>query len=391
MGLLDGKETAGVNGGTVDNSQDSNAITGIDLTGHAPVQEAAVDYLFAEIQPSDIYGSVWRDVNNDGEINYRETAIEGAEVTLTGTDDRDNPVSEADLTVASGGFAFVNLRPGTYAITGIQPTGFDDGQESLGAVSDLGVPTAVADPGIVDGNDTFSGIQLVPGSEGIRYNFGERPQPGETINDSVTASIGFWANKNGEALIESLNGGPNSTQLGNWLAATFPNMYGEDALYDAASGDDQGMNLAGKTNAEIADIYRYLHKRNKKTSVAGGPPKVDAQVLAVALATYVTSETLAGGAYAADYGFATSADGIAYDTFSVLNVLSAQEADDLGLSPVMDAAGNVTIIDILLMTNKKSLEGRLFDAYDDSGSSLEIALRTLANELFTGINEFGDN
>ena len=54
-----------------------------------------------------------------------------------------------------------------------------DEPESLGEITDLGVPTAVADPGTVDGNDKFSSIRLVPGAEGKRYNFGERPQPGD--------------------------------------------------------------------------------------------------------------------------------------------------------------------------------------------------------------------
>ena len=38
-----------------------------------------------------------------------------------------------------GGFAFIELRPGTYAIEETQPAGFDDGLESLGEVTDLGV------------------------------------------------------------------------------------------------------------------------------------------------------------------------------------------------------------------------------------------------------------
>jgi hypothetical protein len=113
--------------------------------------------------------------------------------------------------------------------------------------------------------------------------------------------------------------------------------------------------------------------------------------MAVALATYVTSETLAGGDFAAAYGFNTSADGIAYTTFNVLEALSVSEVADLGLTPVMDAEGHVTIIDILLATDEKAAEGLLYDA-DDSGSisSFEKILRTLANELYTAINEGSD-
>jgi hypothetical protein len=166
-------------------------------------------------------------------------------------------------------------------------------------------------------------------------------------------------------------------------------MYGPGAFYDAGQGDDQDMDLTGKTNVEVAEIFKYLHKRNKKTSVAGGPPKVDAQVMAVALATYVTSETLASGNVAAAFGFDTSTDGIAYTTFNVLNVLTSSEATDLGLTP--DAGGMVSIFDILSATNDKAADGLLYDAdNDDTIDSFELLLRTLANELFTAINEGSD-
>ena len=57
-----------------------------------------------------------------------------------------------------------------------------------------------------------------------------------------TATIGFWHNKNGQALIDSLNGGPTATNLANWLASQFPYLYG------ASSAN----NMTGKTNADVA-------------------------------------------------------------------------------------------------------------------------------------------
>ena len=46
-GFLDGRETAGNLGGTVDNTQDSNQIAGISV-GDPGTTADAVDYLFAE-------------------------------------------------------------------------------------------------------------------------------------------------------------------------------------------------------------------------------------------------------------------------------------------------------------------------------------------------------
>ena len=84
-------------------------------------------------------------------------------------------------------------------------------------------------------NDVFSGVVLSQGGlSAENYNFGERPATNGGVHHGLTATIGYWQNKNGQNLIKSLNGGETSTQLGNWLAATFPNMYAA---------------LAGKTNA----------------------------------------------------------------------------------------------------------------------------------------------
>jgi hypothetical protein len=405
LGLLDGKETFGNLGGTVDNSQDNNQITDI-LVGDPGTTADAVDYLFAEIEPAELYGRVWRDFNHDGDINFGEVDINGVQITLSGTDDRGS-VSRTATTDGDLGYVFPDLRPGEYVIEQTQPEGFDDGRESLGEVDNPNEVIPVG-AGVVDGNDKFSAVTLAPGSRGDYYNFGERPQPGDPMSTSSTATIGFWHNKNGQALIKQLsdaaaaNGG-QPTQLGDWLAATFPNMYGEGAKYDAAKGDDRDMSFAGKSGEYIAETFGYLHARNKKTAVEnGGTPKVDAQVLAVALAAYATSENLAG-TVAQNYGFTTSADGIACSTFNVLSVMSVEEAAMLGLSTAdgnMDAAGNATIIDILLATNDKTSLGLLYDHDQnlddghDGGNgtidSFERLLRTLANVLYTAMNEQSD-
>src|SRR6185503_4081131 len=82
IGFLDGRETAGNLGGAVDNTQDNNQISGIVSDGATN----AVDYLFAEIRPSQTVGLVWSDFNNDGDVNFGETAVPGAAVELTGLD-----------------------------------------------------------------------------------------------------------------------------------------------------------------------------------------------------------------------------------------------------------------------------------------------------------------
>ena len=81
---------------------------------------------------------------------------------------------------------------------------------------------------------------------------------------------------------------------------------------------------------------------------------------------------------------------IAYTTFNVLNVLTLQEVDDLGLTPLMDVSGNVALIDILQSTDELTAIGLLYDSGDGSISSFEQLLRLLANDLYTAINEGSD-
>lgn len=365
VGLLDGDETAGDLGGTVDNTQDSDAITNITVASGDP---DAKGYNFANIQPSQLQGLVWEDFNADGEVNFGEKALEGVGITLSGNDDRGNAVLEFLETNGQGIFEFIDLRPsdaGGYTLTETQPTDFVDGVESLGTVNGVLAGTAA--------DNVFSQIGLTaPGSNAMDYNFGERPAAGSTVQSGQTATIGFWQNKNGQRLIQSLNGGESATQLSNWLATTLPNMYG------ASAGSNS---LTGMTNTEVAGVFKALFKRNHKTASAEGPPKLDAQVMATALTVYVTNETLAAAA-ALDYGFMVTATGLGSSTFNI---------GDNGAA--FDVADNteLTVLDILLNTDEKTHEGLL---YDQDGNNeideMELTLRLMANLVYTDINEGGD-
>jgi hypothetical protein len=122
---------------------------------------------------------------------------------------------------------------------------------------------------------------------------------GQGVTTGMMGGIGFWHNKNGQALIDSFNGGPSAKALGNWLATCFPNLYGASA----------GANcLAGKSNAQVAAYYLTLFGM--------GGPNVQAQVLAVALNVYATTSSLGGNAGVA-YGFKVSAAGLGARSYNV--------------------------------------------------------------------------
>ncbi len=240
LGLLDGKESPGINGGDVANTQDSNIIGGISVGQTGPA-EAEQDYSFAEILPAAVQGLVWEDANDNGEVDLGEFAIPDVTITLNGTDDRGHSVDMTQATDGQGIFEFVVLRPGTYALTQLQPSGYIDGKEVVGSVVELPPDQVRGVDGIADADtldtaeaiiaSSFSQIELVAGSNGVNYNFGERIDGGE-LTTGQTATIGFWQNKNGQNLIKSLNGGPASTVLASYLSDTFPNMNGNLGLFE---------------------------------------------------------------------------------------------------------------------------------------------------------------
>ena len=401
-GYLDGKERAGLLGGTLVNDADSNEITTVII---GPSDADADGYDFAELRPASLQGLVWEDFNNNGEVDLGELAIEHVAITLTGIDDRGQSVFLVQLTDAQGIFEFVDLRPGVYTVTQTQPAGYVDGKETLGTLI-LATPNVIvgdagaADSDTVDGTgsviaSSFSGIELVAGAAGINYNFGDRLDGG-ALGTGQTASIGYWQNKHGQTLIKALNGDANSTILGSWLSETFPNMYGNGIL--DVDGDGH------VTNAEVASVYQTLFKRNAKTS-PGGPPKLDAQVMAVALATFLTKVSYAGLVYDAtspvgfqkvgdtavidqgliglveSYGFTVTAGGVGSTRFNVGKCGAAFGVDD---------DSEAQIIDLLLATNALSSDGLLYDTDGDGHvDSWESLLRTLANDVYSRINERG--
>jgi hypothetical protein len=177
---------------------------------------------------------------------------------------------------------------------------------------------------------------------------------GTAIQQGQSAGIGFWNSSNGQALIKSFNGGPSSTALANWLAASFPNIYGTSA------GSD---NLTGQPNAQVAAFYQHLFGLSA--------PKLDAQVLATALNVYATTSSLGGTAGVA-YGFVVTAAGLGAGVYN------------LGASGSAFGVPNnsaLTVLTILEEANAQAVHGVLYNG--------NTTLRTQAVTVFNGINSAG--
>ena len=112
-------------------------------------------------------------------------------------------------------------------------------------------------------------------------------------------------------------------------------------------------------------------KRKGRKDVIG-PAKVDSQVMATALACYVTNSTLAGTTASA-YGFLVTEYGVGIATFNV-----GTSGDAFGVADNTE----MTILDILQATDSQTVDGFLYADAD--------YLRALANQVYTDINEGGD-
>lgn len=122
--------------------------------------------------------------------------------------------------------------------------------------------------------------------------------------------------------------------------------------------------MTGKTNADVAALFQSFFQERG--------PKVDAQVLATALAVYVTNATLDPSAVAAQYGFTMSTYDAGVATFKV-------GADGAAFGVANNST--LTVMDLLLATNRMAVNGVLYNG--------DPTLRSEANQVFTAINEGG--
>ena len=300
------------------------------------------------LNQASITGTVFVDANQNGLIEANEMGIDGVTVELL---DGDGALVATTLTSLGGYYQFEDHDPGTYRIRQVQPTGVADGAESLGSLG-----------GTIVENDVME--LTLDRTDGADYDFAEI---GQSVGSGDTATIGFWQNKHGQALIA--HGG---SPLAMWLTDSFGNVFGNEFV--GASGDD------------VARFYKEQLFKQKAIKSAG-PAKVDAQFMAVALATYFTSNNLAG-TVAADYGFNVTDTGI---STKIVNVGTNGAA--FGVSDNTD----LTILQLLLATNAMTdvpdAQSGFAYIYDQDGNGVidaaEALRRSMANDVFSLINEQG--
>jgi SdrD B-like domain/Prealbumin-like fold domain len=285
-GYLPGTISCGTNGGTACSS--TQTISNICVN----TNNACNNNNFGELSPSCLTGMAYVDYWRDGSVDNGDIGICNVTLTLTGTDDQGHSVSCTTTTDANGLYSFNNLRPGNYQVCESQPagSGYVQGSCSPGQVNGASSGTSVSVCNI--GN-----ISLTPGALAVHYNFGTWTTASNPITKGESAAISFWHNSKGQQLINSFNGGANATALGNWLATSFPNLYGPGG---------GSLDLTNKPNSYVANLMLTYFQNSQ----------LNANVLDAALNVYATTSSL-GGSIGTSYGFAVSSTGFGADTYNI--------------------------------------------------------------------------
>ncbi|HUP79674.1 MAG TPA: SdrD B-like domain-containing protein, partial [Pirellula sp.] len=139
---------------------------------------------FAEAQPVQISGFVYRDNNDNSRRESDEAGIVGIDIQIISIETIATPVSLATRTLADGSYRFIGLPPGRYRISELsQPVDYFDGKDSPGTVR-----------GQIRGNsstnDQITEIRLDGNDNGIEFNFGEI-EPSSLSGHVCVAMPGF--------------------------------------------------------------------------------------------------------------------------------------------------------------------------------------------------------
>ncbi len=206
---------------------------------------------------------------------------------------------------------------------GITPNGNDSNNVYTDTVSVNGNGTYTTSMGNNPGGyaatttGTYQWLAVYSGdasNNGASDTFGNEP---ETVNSSCSVGSGqyatcsFWQGRNGQSIICSFNNGPNDTQLGNWLASSFPSLFGCSNPYISSYLNQcHASSLAGLTNSQIATLCTKL-------STSGTAQNTYAQAFACALGIYADTSPFGGNSTCQGNGFSVTWAGASGATCNV--------------------------------------------------------------------------
>ncbi len=154
--------------------------------------------------------------------------------------------------VASGTFA----PGGTYTLTVLIPNCYYQIDFICGpAINVLGPQNVGPD----SGNIFYTAEDRLLSAD----NGGTQAFSTKSVASGDFGTTALWTTSNGQNLLDKLNGGSSATNLAQWLATTFPNLYGSGA------GSHSLVNSNGSyfTNSQVVSAYLQVHGRRPAGAV----------------------------------------------------------------------------------------------------------------------------
>jgi uncharacterized repeat protein (TIGR01451 family) len=213
---------------------------------------------FAEEQPAQISGVVFADLNHDLLQEGGEQGLSTVQVTLSGTDDAGNAVSQTTFTNSLGAYSFSGLRPSNgagYTVTESQPSGFfHEGQvvgSTGGSTGDHTINTFLGANANSTANNfaeeqpaAISGVVFVDSNNDLVPQSGEPLLAGVTVSISGTDDAGnvisvpaLTTNASGAYSFTGLR--PSNAQ-GYTVTETQPVGYGHEGQLPGSTGGSTG-------------------------------------------------------------------------------------------------------------------------------------------------------
>ncbi len=202
-GTSNGKTTAGSLGGTA--SDVTEPISNIADIVLGSGQQSTGNNFAEQTSNRTITGKVFLDLNDNEAVDSGEKGIGGQTITLSGTDNNGNPVSDTAITDSAGNFTFTGLPPGNYSLTQSngQPLGTLPGGTVAGSAGGTPSDRTVA-------NSVISGIDLTTEEFSLDNLFAEIPVP-DLVIAKTHEPENFLAASTGEYIITVGNIGQGNT------------------------------------------------------------------------------------------------------------------------------------------------------------------------------------
>ncbi|HLJ93650.1 MAG TPA: Ig-like domain-containing protein [Gemmataceae bacterium] len=151
----------------------------------------------------------------------------------------------------------------------------------------------------VNGTHTYAAansytVAVTIGHEGWMFALVQSPAAVTTfVAASLVKPTSFWEGGQGQQLIRRFGLTSSNQTLGQWLAATFPNLYG---------GAGGAPNLSPFTNSQVGSYYQSLYLSSQGSGL-------DVGILDTALDDFATTSSL-GGTLGQSYGFTVNSYGL---------------------------------------------------------------------------------